>query len=585
MDTGAVIALCVLAGIIFLVVLITLYQKKRIMEMLAYRYGRTPERDYDERDFTNISQLFKLFPVTGKESIDDITWNDLQMPLLYKQMNHSVSHVGDEYFYRHMRTQRYDGLDRLEKHIGYFNARPEERLRLQYAFYKINSESSAPRFASQSFPSRGLMRSGWGKPAGGSYFEHLKNPDSFPQISILPSAAVFVLAVLSILSNFFLNPDDGFGAMMLCVFMGSMFYFRFFIAKTAGFIRTLKTFSASVAAGGQIAKLDSADFDKELRELLPALKKLQRKSRIMQTLVNICFMQNRGAAFISIITIWFGLYGFVYNWVVRTIKNNTKEAMIFYDTIGYIELCIGQSSYRKTLLYYCPPQFTTDTHISFEELYHPLLQNPVTNTKSIDQRFIITGANASGKSTFAKTLAVNAISAQALNICCAKDFRLRPACVYTSMKLEDNIISGDSFYVAEIKRLKGFLDSLSENSYKMFFADEILKGTNTTERIAAASAVLKRFAESDCFFCLTTHDTELTGILRNFYTNYHFKEITTDTEIHYDYKLYDGVTPGSNAIALLRYTRYDPSIVDEAAGLERHYLNSKEWEILSPTGQ
>jgi len=126
---------------------------------------------------------------------------------------------------------------------------------------------------------------------------------------------------------------------------------------------------------------------------------------------------------------------------------------------------------------------------------------------------------------------------------------------------------------------------LSKNSYKMFFADEILKGTNTTERIAAASAILKRFAESDCFFCLTTHDTELTGILRNFYTNYHFKEITTNTEIRYDYKLYDGVTPRSNAIALLKYAQYAPSIVDEASGLERHYLNSKEWEVLSGTGQ
>ena len=556
------------------------------MEMLGYRYGKLPERDYDERDFTNISQLFKLFPAKGKEAIDDITWNDLQMPLLYKQMNHSVSHIGDEYFYRHIRTQQYDGLDRLEKHIRYFDARPEERLKLQFAFYKINSESSAPGFASQSVHLRGFKRNGWGKPAGNDYFEHLKNPDSFPKISIIPSTVIFVLAALSILSNFYLNPEDGFGAIaMLCVFMGSMLYFKSFITKTAGFIRTLKTFSASVVASGQIAKLNPEDFGKELEELLPALKKLQSKSRLMQNLVNICFMQTRATALISIITIWFGFYGFVYNWVVRTIRSNTKEAMIFYDNIGYIELCAGQSSYRKTLSYYCPPDITTDTLISFEELYHPLLQNPVTNTKSVDQRFIITGANASGKSTFAKTLAVNVISAQTLNICYAREFSLRSACVYTSMKIEDNIISGDSFYVAEIKRLKGFLDYLNGNSYKMFFADEILKGTNTTERIAAASAVLKRFAESDCFFCLTTHDTELTGILRNFYTNYHFKEITTDTEIRYDYKLYDGVTPGSNAIALLKYTQYAPSIVDEASELERHYLNSKEWEVLSRTGQ
>jgi len=60
------------------------------------------------------------------------------MPLVYQQMNHSVSHIGDEYLHRHIRTQQYDDLDRLEKHIKYFDEHAEERLRLQYSFYHIN---------------------------------------------------------------------------------------------------------------------------------------------------------------------------------------------------------------------------------------------------------------------------------------------------------------------------------------------------------------------------------------------------------------------------------------------------------------
>jgi DNA mismatch repair ATPase MutS len=283
---------------------------------------------------------------------------------------------------------------------------------------------------------------------------------------------------------------------------------------------------------------------------------------------------------IGIILTYFGVYRFTYQWVVSNFKKSTKESMAVYECIGYFELCIALSSYRKTLPYYCFPELSANNRqIKFAELYHPLLKQPVPNSKTIDQKFIITGANASGKSTFIKTLAINAITAQNINMCYAEEFHLQPALVYTAMNLSDDIIAGDSFYMAEIKRLKRFLDSLADDSYKMFFVDEILKGTNTRERIAAASAILRRFAGSNNFFCLATHDTELTSILKHYYANYHFEETTTETEIIYDYKLYDGVTPGSNAIALLRVMRYDSAIVDEALGAAERYLRNGEWFI------
>jgi len=574
LDTTTIIVLCVVFGLIFVIILISIMNKKRILKMLSEKYGRPSTRTYDQRDFTYISQLFNLFPVKDKETIDDITWNDLQMPILYKQMNHSVSHIGDEYLYRHIRSQQYNQLDIFEKHIRYFDSQPEQRLKLQYAFYKINPETRVPR---------GRLMQSINQSEGDNYLAHLKDTNLFPKISIVPSIVIIILAVMSCLSNLFLNPDDGIGIMAVTfVFMGSFIYFISFLRKTADFLRTLRIFTSSVSASEHIALLDPNIFDSELKELIPAVKKFKKKSKLMRNLVNICMMQSRSSTLISIVTVFFGLYGFVYQWVVKIIKNNTKEAMIFYESIGYIELCIGMSSYRRTLKYFCSPEFSLDTQIKFDELYHPLLKKPVTNSKSIDQKFIITGANASGKSTFAKTLAINAITSQTLNICYAKEFSLKPACVYTSMNLEDDIEAGDSFYMAEIKRLKGFMDSLNNDSYKMFFADEILKGTNSTERIAAASAILKRFAKSNCFFCLTTHDVELTSILQHYYSNYHFKEITTEDEIYYDYKLYDGITTGSNAIALLKFLRYDSSVVDEASKLAQHFVKVSEWEILMP---
>jgi hypothetical protein len=399
----------------------------------------------------------------------------------------------------------------------------------------------------------------------------MKDLELIPKVSAVLSAVFMFFGVLSCLSPIFIlltgMGDVAYVPILIMAFIlliGSIVYiFEYFLPKVHSVIPTLRTFSLGVSACREIAKLDSDIFGKELEPLIPVLKKLKGKAELMALFTEICLMRSPPTAMMGIVTAYFGIFRFGYEWAVNIVKSNAKESMIIYESIGYIELCIALSSYRKTLSYYCFPEFSENTKIKFDELYHPLLREPVANSKTIDQKHIITGANASGKSTFIKTLAINAITAQNINMCYAKQFTLQPACVYTAMNLSDDIIAGDSFYMAEIKRLKSFLDSLGEGSYNMYFVDEILKGTNTTERIAAASAILRRFAESNNFFCLATHDTELTSILQHYYSNYHFEETTTDTEIHYDYKLYDGVTPGSNAIALLRVMRYDSSIVDE----------------------
>ena len=582
METIIIAAICLSVLIVIILGFFLIYslKKKRVLRKLAEKYGKPSTRAYDERDFTNISQLFTLFPAKGKETVDDITWNDLQMPLVYQQMNHSVSHIGDEFLHRHIRTQRYDELDRLEKHIQYFDAHPKERLNLQYAFHNINPKTRVEQTRASYLTEN--------KKKCVDFVAHMKDTDLFPNISIIPSAVILISAILLIVFVLcipilsFVNVQALIVILVLSMFFvisGSAIYFELFMKKIHDYIPTIKTFCAGVNASAQIAKLDPNVFGKELQLLIPVIKKLRNKSRDMNALIDICMLQNEMAAGLGIITLIFGLYGFVYQWAVKTIKRFTAEAMISYESIGYVELCIGLGSYRKTISNYCHPEFSENSQVAFDELYHPLLKDPVTNSKTLNHKLIITGANASGKSTFIKTLAINAITAQSINLCYAKRFSLQPAYIYTAMNLSDDITTGDSFYMAEIKRLKGFLDSLGKASYKMYFVDEILKGTNTIERIAAASSVLRRFAESNCFFCLATHDTELTSILQHYYSNYHFEETTTDTEIFYDYKLYDGVTPGSNAIALLRVMQYDESIVDGASKSAQYYISNSKWEI------
>ncbi|HCW96660.1 MAG TPA: hypothetical protein DHU88_13350 [Pseudomonas sp.] len=141
----------------------------------------------------------------------------------------------------------------------------------------------------------------------------------------------------------------------------------------------------------------------------------------------------------------------------------------------------------------------------------------------------MTGSNASGKSTFIKSLAVNSILAQTIHTCAAKEFKLRPSLVITSMAVRDSISEGESYFIKEIKSLKRILNKVQNISCTCFI-DEILKGTNTIERIAASAAVLKYLHSTDCLCMTASHDIELTCILENEYDNYHFSEHITDDE-------------------------------------------------------
>jgi DNA mismatch repair ATPase MutS len=195
---------------------------------------------------------------------------------------------------------------------------------------------------------------------------------------------------------------------------------------------------------------------------------------------------------------------------------------------------------------------------------------------------LISGSNASGKSTFIKAAAVSAILAQTVNTCLAQRFAMRRALVMTSMAVRDNVTAGESYFVTEIKSLKRILD---KNIFFICFIDEILKGTNTAERIAASAATLKFFESLDCLCVAATHDIELTRMLKDGYDNYHFEETVTNEGITFDYKIKTGPTQTRNAIKLLEVLGFDEGITADAHRLAQVYDASGKWpDSVSPCG-
>ncbi|MGM0890915.1 MAG: MutS-related protein, partial [Bacillota bacterium] len=139
--------------------------------------------------------------------------------------------------------------------------------------------------------------------------------------------------------------------------------------------------------------------------------------------------------------------------------------------------------YRNSLGTYCTPTFIDKEELSFENMAHPLIEKAVTNTSNLEKCTLVTGSNASGKSTYIKAVAINAILAQTINTAIAKNWTMRPSYIVTSMAIQDNVLNGDSYFIAEIKSLKRIIDLIKEGKPCLSFIDEILKGTNTIERI------------------------------------------------------------------------------------------------------
>ena len=191
---------------------------------------------------------------------------------------------------------------------------------------------------------------------------------------------------------------------------------------------------------------------------------------------------------------------------------------------------------------------------------------------------LLTGSNASGKSTFLKTVAINALMAQTVHTCPAKSYSGGLYRILSSMALKDDLESGDSYYIVEIKSLKRILNQLEkEGNPVLCFVDEVLRGTNTVERIAASTQILKSLAGKKALCFAATHDIELTHLLERYYNNYHFEEEIIDNDVVFHYRLLKGRATTRNAIKLLGVMGYDDTIIREAEEMAENFLKKGSW--------
>ena len=150
------------------------------------------------------------------------------------------------------------------------------------------------------------------------------------------------------------------------------------------------------------------------------------------------------------------------------------------------------------------------------------------------------------------------------------------------MALRDDLDLGDSYYMVEIKSLKRILDASSVKEVPVLcFIDEVLRGTNTIERIAASSKILAHFAgEKSTVLCFAaTHDGELSDILGKTYEVHHFEGELENGDVNFDYTLKAGPATKRNAISLLKSIGYDENIVSDAEKMAQRFEKTGIWGL------
>ncbi len=144
--------------------------------------------------------------------------------------------------------------------------------------------------------------------------------------------------------------------------------------------------------------------------------------------------------------------------------------------------------------------------------------------------------------------------------------------------LLDNVLLGDSYFTAEIKSLKRIVDDIKQDNESYYFIDEILKGTNTLERIAASASIIDFFVKNKSLAFIATHDIKLTEIFKDRADNIHFREsFDENCGLVFDYKLYSGRSSTKSAIKLLGIMDFPNEVVEKANRNIKYFEDNKSW--------
>lgn len=528
--------------------------RAKLRARLKREWGKVPEEEYTSEKFESIKAYYNSIKDDLRD-VDDITWNDLDMDEIYMILNNTQSSVGEEYLYSLLRKPCFDPntLNERNRLMKFFTAEEEKRINLQVALSELGKISHISVY---------------------EYLNRLKEQEKKSNLKHY----VMIFGLIAAIALIFVKPVIGGVGTLIMVVTNIYQYYK----EKAEIEKFLNVFAYLFRLLDSIHKISNLDIP-EIQSYTDDLKKDADVFKSFRKGASILTSKNVSGSITDSIVDYFRMLFHIdlikYNSMLGIFKSNLPVLNRIFENIGILDSMCAAASFRVMLPLYCEPVLVKNNRpaIAVTDLYHPLLESPIPNSITENHSVLITGSNASGKSTFIKTLAMNAILSQTIDTSLSRSYHSNYFMVYSSMALKDNLFNKESYYIVEIKSLKRILDRVNPDIPILCFIDEVLRGTNTLERIAASSRILASLAKKNTLVFAATHDIELTHILEAFYSNYHFQEKIENHTINFDYKLYKGRAVSKNAIKLLELLGYSQDIINDAEKAAEYFLTQGEW--------
>jgi hypothetical protein len=509
--------------------------KHRPIDRIRERWGKE-----DRKEPWLATKLFDLTRNTATEAVDDGTWRDLEFERLFSSMDSTLTRLGSQCLYNKLRIHRGDAGE-LEKDYAAYQA-----LRRETAFREQLQLSLWP-----------LRRD----------LEALTCESLFGEVPANPRFTALVLSMsvvsLLVIAATILNPALVWLliATVLCN-TGIVVFARHDIHET--FLATGRL-GRMLSVAGRIAKQavpGPVSQPTRLAMIFSNTPDLRRSFRWL--------LADRSNDFIASFYFWLNLLFLADHvaamFVTRNFRRHRDTLAQVFLQVGSLDADIAIASWLQRIPAHCLPVITTGKTIELNEGFHPLLSVPVANSVALRERSaLVVGSNMAGKTTFIKMVGTNIILGRTLGVCFAAAAVIPHAKVMASIRAEHSIESGKSHFFAELERILSFVKSAERDGAEVFLIDELFRGTNTAERIAAGKAVLESLG-AHAQVLATTHDVELQQLLGPGFLTFHFIENPELPEV-FDYRLHSGISTARNAIALLEKSGFPSALVGEARRL------------------
>ncbi|MCL6218717.1 MutS-related protein [Zunongwangia pacifica] len=478
--------------------------------------------------------------------INDQTAKDLDLEALFTLLDRTTSKPGQQYFYNHLRNINSQAqLKRFSTFSDTFLEDENDRLKIQSQLSKMNHYNA--------YDFVRLITD-----------EPMYRPKWIVWVFILSALAIFSLVGGFFYPILFL--------LILPVFMANMVLHYRNKNNLNYYLNAVHQLSIAIKSGNKISNFDNIkSYFKDL-SYLRSVQKIQFKTSLIsfENKINdeFAFL---GWFLFEVLKITFNIEILLFFSFLEDIQHKRNDIEKLFRYLGEIDSAIAVASIKTEYQdYTCQPNFSNKKEIRFNEIRHPLINDCVPNDLQLSEKsMLLTGSNMSGKSTFIRTVAINTLLAQTLNRCFAEHFTAPFLKLYSSIRITDNLSENTSYYLEEVLQIKKLLDASKEDIPKLFVLDEIFKGTNTEERIAAGKSILSYLNTSQNIVMVSTHDIELTEMLtKNDFERYHFSESIQNQELIFDHKLKEGPLKTKNAIKILALYNFPKQIINEAEMLK-----------------